>query len=1303
MVLEKGFPILRLPFSAFRLLFAALFLGAASPRAYAAMVSNPVFVYSAGSDSGWVGSTSFSFSGNLLLFQGRIMYTLDGSPPLKDVKESTYRYELGTDIVLNATTTVRAIHVQGGNVSEEVSHEFKRAKVPTPVARYGGSAHFSPSLACTLSVAATRNASTLRYALLDPSAGASPAYGPYTAPFTLAKSQNLRAVATATGYDPSDTLKVAFVLDTVATPTIAPGSGSFSTGTLTVRMQSATQGANIRYATGANPGAPDKWTLMTGDSVSFQSGKDGDSIILQAQAFVNANRTSKVQTAKYVYLPAVAAPIFTPASKTFWDTLWIRMASPTAGANVRYTDNGTTPTASSLDGNAPVLLRKSDTLIAKAFKDKHDASPTAKAAYLMRLSPPTVDRPEGEYTGSLTVHLHKVNPDARIFYSLADESEPPPTLGPSGVPDSPEYDSTVGITMTNPGTTLLRAIAVVEGVSSEVARFAYVKQTVITTYSAPSIDPPGREFIDTLSIRLTTADTGAVVKYSLSADGLDTAHLALSADPARPIRLDSSAVLLCRTVARNQGKGLLPSPIRTARYTLKPSAPVARPLPSDQPVPAGTVIMLKSRTKGGIIHYATNQNTDLALSQGFPDSVPVTLNGSTSLYAVTAIGSGTNRAFSDTLVLRYEVYTSAPSETLAVDGIRPIAGGFTYRNVSGHPILANAHTAEGMGLGGFADMSLIVSLETAAPGQTLAVAFAKPAGGKLSLYRHYGGVTEFVNSQDSALLTLPGDYFTAIDVQPPVLSVVEQIPKDGDSTAVILKVTDNVANPACTITSPGVKGGAITRRPGAGDTLNVKIKGPNGGTDPVWLRAVARDAYDSSRLPADPNARIFVARYWSSVVTPVAFNIGKGTGEDLWDLAGLPVGSGAGITWSRLAGANPDMQACVWGPNGYEMLDESAEIGPGMAFWIGSRTEHSNFTVPSLRTGASEADGSYRMRLKPGWNQVTSPFLGRVYWPITPSMSQSGTATLKAPYRYVRETHGWHQTDTLEPWIGYFVNYFGDFDTVITVYTAAASRPSAKSAATPSDAGPAPAAFGMTFASEGISPLRLGARAFARDEYGPEDEPQPPAWGHGASAWSQRGAGRLLTDLVRYRPGSVARWQVVLDPGAPGSRHATAFGATETGANDKRAPRLVRLDLPSGYQAWGLSQGRGVKFRLEEGMAMPIPAGAPDTVSVFAGPAASLRDIGELERAPERVSAFAFVVEKSRGQSVLRLELPWNGRLDAAVFTLSGRLLYEIRKNTLLPGIYRLPLPGLPAQTLVLRLRLQGPQGPQAFTRAFVP
>ncbi len=706
-------------------------------------------------------------------------------------------------------------------------------------------------------------------------------------------------------------------------------------------------------------------------------------------------------------------------------------------------------------------------------------------------------------------------------------------------------------------------------------------------------------------------------------------------------------------------------------------------------LPIGSIVMLKCRAKGGSIHYATNQNTDLKLSPGYPDSVPITLNAGTSLYALTSVGSGANRVYSDTVALRYEVFTSAPSDTLAVNGIKSISGGFAYRNLSGNPIIAKPHTAEGMGMYGFADMSLVVTLQAVAAGQPVSVVFTKPAGGSLSLYRYADGKVEFVTSRDSIQLIQPGDYFTAIDMLSPVITLLSQEAGDGDSTTVKLKVTDNVANPACTITSPGLKGGTSNRKPGAGDSLIVRLMAAGGDPKPLWFRVVARDAYDSARLPADANAKIFVAQSLSGVTTPAAFTIGKGEGEDLWDLAGLPVGSGSGLTWAKIAGANPDMQACVWGPNGYELLDGAAEIGPNMAFWIGSRTEHSAFAVPRLRTGESEANGSYRIRLKPGWNQITSPSLERVFWPVTPNVSHGGPATLKAPYRYVRDTHGWHQTDTLEPWIGYFVNFYGTYDTVVTVYSSLAARPAVKVSAQT-----APAALALTFVSEGIPSLRLGARAFARDGIGPEDEPQPPAWGRGASAWSQRGTGRLLTDLVRLQAGAVSRWQVILDDGPERAGSSGTRGGV----------KLAEMALPAGYEAWAVSRVRGVRFRLEAGAEVPVPEHGTDTLAVYAGPSASLETIGELMRVPENVAAFAYFLEKADGKTLLRVDLPWAGRLRASVFDMSGRCLAEIRKDGLIPGIYRLPLfTGTASQALVLRLRLTGPEGQQAFVRTFVP
>lgn len=1275
-VLEKGIPIIPRPFSRSRALLAALFFAIAAPGAFAALIADPAMVPPG--DTGWVGSTSFYFSNGGGLLSGRIMYTLDGTKPQTTEKGSTYRYQAGTSIPLTATTTVRAIQVLGGSVSDEVSHDFVRAKVPTPVARYGGNAHFYPSVPCSLSVGATKYPASIRYTTNDAAPG--PSSQLYSAPFTVNKTLNLRAYATASGYDDSDPLKVAFVLDSVSAPALDPAPGPFQTSTLTLHMKSATSGAHIRYTLDTSLASPEKWTLMTGDSVTFQGGKDGDSIMLRAQAFVSTYQTSAIRTAKYTYLPVVAAPAFNPTPpKTFFDTLWVKMTTTTDKATVRYTSDGSTPSATSPDGSAPVLLAKSDTLKARAFKDKHDPSAVTTAAYIMQLSPPTSDKPDGDFTGTLVIHLRKVNPNAVILYSL--DGTPSAQNGSTTV----QYDSTQGIALSMDGINVVRAIAVTAGTSSQVATFTYTKKQIITNYSAPSVDPASKEFTDTVSIRLSTTEADAEVRYTLTAAGREPLQSDSLAVPGKAILLDSSAVLRCRAFAKpGVSPALLPSAVSEARYTLKPSAPVALPAPGD-PVPAGTTVILRSRRKGGIVHYSNDPTTDLTSNQGYPDSVAVTLNASTNLYALVAMGSAANRSYSDILPLHYDVFTSAPSDTLAVGGTRPISGGFLYQNQSKQPVIAKVRTADGLGLAGFSDMSLVVSLQALDPGQALKVAFTKPAGGRVSLYRFAGGQVEYMGGKDSATLTLPGDYFTAVDIQPPAIALLKQVPKEGDSTTVRLRITDNVANPTCEIASPGLKNGTTTRKPDTAGIVSVNLKGGSGDPKPLWLRVVSRDAYDSSALPALPGVKIYVTQLWSKVTTPQVLTIGQGQEQELWDLTGLPVAAGTGMKWAQLRGANPDLQACVWRDGAYASLDDSADIRQGMAFWVGSHARHSSLTVPNLRAGESGPDGTYQLHLQPGWNLVTSPSLDRVYWPITPAVSQAGTTALKAPYRYARDLPGkWQQTDTLEPWIGYFIHYYGDLDTLITVYSSPGSRPAAKAAA----GLPMEGAIGLTFSAEGVLPLRLGARAEAQDAAGPEDEPSPPAWGKGFAAWSQRGAGKLITDLIRFRPGATAEWRMIVEPGSAEIRNL----------------KLTEALLPPGYEAWALSRTRGVKTRLGPDAPLPIPESGPDTLAIYAGTQAGLAAIGEWARTPESIGALAFDVEKGRGQAFLRLSLPWNAKAGAEVYTLSGRRVAEILPRSLASGTYRLRLfSGTPAQILILRLRIVGPSSAQTYSRTFLP
>lgn len=76
---------------------------------------------------------------------------------------------------------------------------------------------------------------------------------------------------------------------------------------------------------------------------------------------------------------------FTPAFKnrSYWfrDTVTVEMSTPTAGGEIHYTTDGTTPTMTSPRYTAPIQLAATTTVMAQTFADGRDASPVQTAMF----------------------------------------------------------------------------------------------------------------------------------------------------------------------------------------------------------------------------------------------------------------------------------------------------------------------------------------------------------------------------------------------------------------------------------------------------------------------------------------------------------------------------------------------------------------------------------------------------------------------------------------------------------------------------------------------------------------------------------------------------------------------------------------------------------------------------------------------------------------------------------------------------------------------------------------------------------
>ena len=81
------------------------------------------------------------------------------------------------------------------------------------------------------------------------------------------------------------------------------------------------------------------------------------------------------------YVATVGAPEFTPNGGTFAGSVSVTLSTPTPGAQVRYTTDGTTPTDSSSSYSAPLVLTATTTVQARAFHPAMSQSPVSVASF----------------------------------------------------------------------------------------------------------------------------------------------------------------------------------------------------------------------------------------------------------------------------------------------------------------------------------------------------------------------------------------------------------------------------------------------------------------------------------------------------------------------------------------------------------------------------------------------------------------------------------------------------------------------------------------------------------------------------------------------------------------------------------------------------------------------------------------------------------------------------------------------------------------------------------------------------------
>lgn len=203
------------------------------------------------------------------------------------------------------------------------------------------------------------------------------------------------------------------VVETVKNPEFSPAGGTYTTPQ-SVSLTTGTLNASIRYTLdGSIPSQTNGLDYISPLIVS-------SSLTIKAIAFKSGMNNSQVVSAGYVILPPAADPVFTPAEGEYLSQVSVGISCATQGASIKYTLDGSDPSASNGMEYSALLLITSTTLIkAVAIKSGISDSQIVSAEYTIipQAAAPEFAPHAGTYASAQSVVLTTATAGADIRYT----------------------------------------------------------------------------------------------------------------------------------------------------------------------------------------------------------------------------------------------------------------------------------------------------------------------------------------------------------------------------------------------------------------------------------------------------------------------------------------------------------------------------------------------------------------------------------------------------------------------------------------------------------------------------------------------------------------------------------------------------------------------------------------------------------------------------------------------------------------------------------------------------------------------
>ncbi|MBB5066078.1 chitobiase/beta-hexosaminidase C-terminal domain-containing protein [Granulicella mallensis] len=483
-----------------------------------------------------------------------------------------------------------------------------------------------------------------------------------------------------------------------ATPAFSPGGGTYTAST-PVTLSDATQGA-VLYCT------TDGTTPTASSPQCSQPTTVFKSEFLQAIAVAPGMSPSAVASAGYtINLNTAPTPSISPAGGTYTGPQQIKINDSLSGANIYYTLDGSTPTASSKLYTGPLTISQNTTLSAVAIAAGYTASAINSATYTIQAQLPT------PVISSISPTFASAGGAAFTLTVNGTNFVSGSTVQWSGTALATTYGSATQLTAAVPASLIASAgtanvtVAQASGVS---AATTFTINNVGPTITA--LNPSSGAAGTSVTITGTNFTGATAVNFGATPATSFNVNSATSITAVAPA---GSGTVDVKVVAPNGTSATAAAD----QFTYSANAPTVTGIsPASGPSAGGTSVTITG----------TNFTGATAVNFGATPATSLTVNSATSITAVSPAGSGTvditvvtPGGTSVTSTVDQFIFGAITLNGTVVSGTSPITGATVQLYAAG---------TTGYGKGSSALATIPATILTDSKG-TFTLQYACPAGG----------------------------------------------------------------------------------------------------------------------------------------------------------------------------------------------------------------------------------------------------------------------------------------------------------------------------------------------------------------------------------------------------------------------------------------------------------------------------------------------------------------------------------------------------------------------------------------------